>query len=388
MPITAIEVGKKYKLDYGTVNGARKVLRFEGTEKQAQEHYDLQKVLMRAAKYVDPATAPRLDDAADAWVERQRRRLTEEIDGPKIGEKEFEIKERNVKRQFCELVWRGRRLGERKTTDLTVEIFEDDLMPLLKNRKSTRTHKRVTAGTVKAGLTNIRMFLKYCVKMKWLESDPSEHVKISLRDERKAKNLRSISPLEMQKIISKAPENYKKQIIFAAYTGIRPGEMVALRWANVDLDDGIINVVEAKKAKGGISSPKTPAADRRVVLEPDVLAMLREWKLRQPLDQRARDLVFPTRNGKHANYSNWRNRGLTKACKAAGVERCTWYDLRHFYASVLIFKTDLNEAVITELMGHKSISFTAEFYARWFKDSRMEKEIAEKLGTAFGTGGN
>ena len=68
------------------------------------------------------------------------------------------------------------------------------------------------------------------------------------------------------------------------------------------------------------------------------------------------------------------------------MERCNWHDLRHFYASVLIFKTDLNEAVITELMGHRNISFTAEFYGRWFQDSRMEKEIAEKLGNAFGTG--
>ena len=385
MPITEIEVGEKYKLDYGMINGARKVVRFNGTEKQAQDHYNLQRVLMRAAKYVDPTTAPRIDDAADAWVERQRRRLTEEIDGSMIGEKWFEILELNVKHQFCELIWKGKRLGERKTTDLTVEIFEDDLMPLLKNRVSIRTHKKVSAGTAKAGLINIRTFLNYCVKMKWLETDPSKYVKISLKNQKKARHLRSIAPLEMQRIIYEAPENYRKQITFAAYTGMRPGEMVALRWENVDLKKGIVSVTEAKKAKGGIGDPKTIAGARRIALEPSVLEMLREWKQRQPLDQRARDLVFPTSTGNMANHANWMKRGLTKACKAAGVERCTWYDLRHFYASVLIFKTDLNEAVITELMGHSSISFTADFYARWFKDSRMEKEIAEKLGNAFGT---
>jgi len=387
MPIYEIEKGKKYKIDYGTINGVRKVLRFNGTEKQAEEHYNLQNVLIRAAKYVDPATAPRIDDAAGAWVDRQRRRLTEEIDGSLIEEMEFSIKERNVKRHFCDLVWRGGRLGNRKTTDLTVDVFEDEILSLLRKRKSTRTGRGVKPSTVKAGLINIKMFLKYCVKMRWLETDPSQYVKVSLKIEQTEKAVRRISPLDMQQIISAADDKYRKEIMFGAYTGLRAGEQVALRWAYVDLDDGIINVVEAKKAKGGVSKPKTPAAVRRVSLEPAVLAMLREWKLRQPLDQRARDLVFPSRTGNLANHANWRNRGLAKACKAAGVERCTWHDLRHFYASVLIFKTDLNEAIITELMGHSDIKVTTKYYARWFKDSRMEQEIAEKLGNAFGTGG-
>ena len=386
MPIYKIEDGKKYSIDYGRINGIRKIKRFDGTEKQAEEELKKQSVLMKSAKYVNPAVAPRIDDAADAWVERQRRRLVEEFDGPMIEEMEFQIKVRNVQRHFCDLIWQGKRLGERKTTDLTVEIFEDELLPLLRKRKSTRTGRGVQSSTVKAGLVNIKMFLKYCVKMRWVENDPSEYVKISVKIEKSTKNVRRISPLEMQQIIAAAPDKYHKEIMFAAYTGLRAGEQVALRWDNVDLDDGIVNVVEAKKAIGGVSRPKTPAAERRVSLEIAVLKMLREWKLRQPLDQRSRGLVFPSRTGNLANHAHWRNRGLSVACEIVGVERCTWHDLRHFYASVLIFKTDLNDAVITEYMGHSDIKVTQKFYARWFKDADTEKEIAEKLTTAFGTG--
>ena len=386
MPIKEVKPGK-FRLDYGLVNGARKVLLFNGTKADAEREFETKRLLMRSARFVDPATAPRIDDAVEVWMDRQRRRLKEDIDGSIIGEMQLSDIERTVARHFCDLIWRGKRLGSRRTTDLTVEVFEDDLLPLLKGRKNNRTGKTVSLTTAKAGLINIRRFLRYCVKMKWLERDPSEHVKISVKHEKRARNLRRISPMEMQAIIAAAPQHYRKQIMFAAYTGLRAGEQVALRWENVDLENGVVSVVEARKAKTRrIGDTKTIAGQRRVTLEPSVLAMLREWKLRQPLEQRGRGLVFPTRTGNIAEHANWAKRGLHKACKAAQVERCNWHDLRHFYASVLIFKTDLNEAVITELMGHRNISFTAEFYGRWFQDSRMEKEIAEKLGNAFGTG--
>ncbi len=168
MPIKEVKPGK-FRLDYGLVNGARKVLLFNGTKADAEREFETKRLLMRSARFVDPATAPRIDDAVEVWMDRQRRRLKEDIDGSIIGEMQLSDIERTVARHFCDLIWRGKRLGSRRTTDLTVEIFEDDLLPLLKGRKNNRTGKTVSLTTAKAGLINIRRFLRYCVKMKWLE---------------------------------------------------------------------------------------------------------------------------------------------------------------------------------------------------------------------------
>jgi integrase len=117
-----------------------------------------------------------------------------------------------------------------------------------------------------------------------------------------------------------------------------------------------------------------------------LLKSLREWKVAQPLEQRANNLVFANEVGEPAAGWGWRVNGIGAACKAAEVERITWQDLRHFYASVLIFSSELNDSTITEFLGHSSIAFSKKEYARWFKDRKRDEKIAAKLGAAFGRG--
>lgn len=111
---------------------------------------------------------------------------------------------------------------------------------------------------------------------------------------------------------------------------------------------------------------------------------LREWKVQQPLEQRVNNLVFPDEVGEVADGETWLDKGITRACEAARVKRMTWLDLRHFYASVLIFSSELNDSTITEFMGHSEISFCKKQYARWFNERDNDEKIAAKLGAAFG----
>ena len=71
MPIKEVKPGK-FRLDYGLVNGARKVLLFNGTKADAEREFETKRLLMRSARFVDPATAPRIDDAVEVWMDRQR----------------------------------------------------------------------------------------------------------------------------------------------------------------------------------------------------------------------------------------------------------------------------------------------------------------------------
>ena len=105
-----------------------------------------------------------------------------------------------------------------------------------------------------------------------------------------------------------------------------------------------------------------------------------EWKQQQPWGQRGNGLVFPNTVGNmETDNSNWRNRILHAACDTAGVERIRWHDLRHFFASVLIFDLQESEIVIASVMGHKNASFTREQYGHWLDDVKPTTGMGGRL---------
>ena len=123
-----------------------------------------------------------------------------------------------------------------------------------------------------------------------------------------------------------------------------------------------------------ISVTKTPAGRRFIDLSPETLDMVRHYgeKIARPNDH---DLVFPTSTGKWQSTKNWRRRGFQVACLEAGlidsdadasdgsVDRPKFkpYDLRHFYASMLIDRR-VNLKRIQKLMGHADIQTTLNVY--------------------------
>ena len=192
-----------------------------------------------------------------------------------------------------------------------------------------------------------------------------------------------ISKQTVASIIKYAPARYRLVIKFAAFTGLRAGEQLALTWDDIDFERGLVRVNKAIKSDGLVGIPKTKSGVRSVALEPSLAADLREWKLAQPLPQRRQGLVFAAGDGNFLNIDNLRRRGLHAACRAAGVEALRWHDLRHYFASVLLFDLQESDAVVTSLMGHHSISFTHSQYGHWMPEARRDQEISDRLAKAF-----
>ena len=192
-----------------------------------------------------------------------------------------------------------------------------------------------------------------------------------------------IASNNVKKIIGCASENFKRQIEMIAFTGVRVGELRAATWSQVEFGDAdtgaTITIDRAIKKGGKLGDPKTYAGHRTIALDDDLVAMLREWKMFQPLDQRQNDLIFPNKSGAVADGDNWRNRGMGAACKAANVEAVTLRELRHHFASILIFDESYTEATVTELMGHTDINFTKKQYATWLQSAKRDKTISAKL---------
>ena len=171
--------------------------------------------------------------------------------------------------------------------------------------------------------------------------------------------------------IQRAWERYRPMLYLAADSGMRPQEYIALPRSNID-DSGVTVDRALERSGHKISTTKTPAGRRYINLSSHTLEMLARCPKRA-LGENEHDLVFATSSGRWLSPNNWRNRGFYVACIEAGLVREVEdsgapprskfkpYDLRHFYASMLIEqRTNLKR--IQYLMGHRDIQTTLNVY--------------------------
>jgi len=143
----------------------------------------------------------------------------------------------------------------------------------------------------------------------------------------------TLSVSEIEALAEAIDAQYRTFVYFAAYTGLRLGEVAGLRRKHVDLQEGAIRVMQAEGRHTSSDHPATPKskAGNRVVLLPPFLAqMLREHLLKQAtIDSEAH--VFVTRTGRNVYFEA--PRAVRKAMNAIGRPDVATHDLRHTRAA-------------------------------------------------------
>lgn len=155
---------------------------------------------------------------------------------------------------------------------------------------------------------------------------------------------------------------YGPLMALALYTGLRQGELLALRWRDIDLDTGVLRV-RAAAYRGKLSEPKTTAGRRAVALSPDCLAMLRSHHAeRARVNQTRPDcLLFSRPDGSILSYVTVRKRFLA-AAEAAGVPPIRFHALRHTHATLML-QAAVHPKIVQERLGHSSIAITLDRYS-------------------------
>lgn len=164
---------------------------------------------------------------------------------------------------------------------------------------------------------------------------------------------------EVRRLIAASKEPARTIILLAAMTGLRIGEILALRWGRIDFIRGTLLVAETCY-KGHFGSPKTRASRREVPLAP---AVVRELKghYSHSADHSPSALVFATRQGGPLAADNLRKKSLRPACKRAGLPRIDWHTLRHTHGTLLHAQgTPLK--VAQAQLGHSHMATTLEIY--------------------------
>jgi integrase len=178
--------------------------------------------------------------------------------------------------------------------------------------------------------------------------------------------------------------------VLALNTGMRQGELLALKWDDVDLERGVLRVrrtlTHVDKAFV-LGEPKTKNSRRTIRLTTSAVTALRAHLSRQ-LEEMERmgslyrpgGLIFATESGTLINPSNLRNRSFKPLLKRAGLPPARFHDLRHTCATLLLGR-DVNAKVVSEMLGHSSISITLDIYSHLLPD--MQEKAAKALEEAF-----
>jgi integrase len=220
-----------------------------------------------------------------------------------------------------------------------------------------RFRRKLGWQTVRNAWTLLSGILETAVEYGYLSMNPARGVKFPEKELKEAPVL--FTAEDFVKLLEQLDEPYRTMARLIALTGLRIGELLAVRWRCLDLEIGTLSVRESVY-EGKFQSPKTRKSRRTMPLGPQIIVWLREHRLRAKRTE-SDDLVFGNRKGQPLRESKLLRNVLQPAAERAGLGRVTWHQFRHIHSSLL---NDLRVPVkiAQEQLGHSSISTTLNIY--------------------------
>jgi integrase len=235
--------------------------------------------------------------------------------------------------------------------------------------------------------------LAQAVKWYLIPRSPADSVKAPRPT---AKEMHPLSAAEARLLLTTAQGDRLEALYeLAIQTGMRQGELLGLKWEDVDLDRQTVRVRWTLTRKGsdtggsyGFGAPKTKMSRRTVRLTGRTVDALRGHRARQAKEKlrvgalyQDRGLVFAGERGGIINPSNLRNRSFKPLLAKADLPSITFHDLRHTCAS-LLFQRNIHPKFVQELLGHASVAITLDTYSHMLPG--MGGEAADAMDEALG----
>lgn len=208
-------------------------------------------------------------------------------------------------------------------------------------RRSERSYRKspVAPATINRELAVLKRMFQLAIQWGRAEKNPVIGVKF-LREE--SKQDRVLSEEEEEKLLSQCAPHVRLAVLVALHTGMRLGEILNLRWQDIDLRRQVLTVVKSKSGK------------MRSIPTNDILAgALAEYRPKA----RAEYVFWNDRTGKPMLDTKT---GYCKAVRRAGISHCRFHDLRHTFATRLV-TAGVDLATVSQLLGHSSIEMTMRY---------------------------
>lgn len=199
--------------------------------------------------------------------------------------------------------------------------------------------------------------------------------------------MRTLAPDEAKALLAIVrPTRMFSPVFLALATGLRRGELLALRWSDIDLDGASLTVrqsLETTKAGLRFKEPKTKRGRRTIALSSAVVEELRSHKAAQARERlqiglgRA-DLVFTKIDGDPINPDGL-SKEFTAAARRAGLDGVTLHVLRHTHASDML-RANVHPKIVSERLGHASVAITLDVYSHAVPG--LQEDAASRIDAA------
>jgi integrase len=342
-----------------TRGGKKQIERLFETKREAERWLTSQKAAVQRGEHIDPKdNHRRFEQVADAW------RATWLDLEPKTQAGYRAILNRHVLPR-----WTGVRIGA-----VSPEAIQGWINELARERHP---------NTVRRIYSVLRAVLKVAVERRYLTANPCDAVKLPRAPAVTIDQRVFLSAAEVAGLAEAITPHYRVLVYTAAYTGLRAGELGALRRRDVDLLHGALNVERALKDVSGhliFGSTKTGKA-RRVGLPKFLVEMLSEHL--EATDGGADALVFTGPDGGPLRHGNFYGRHFKPAVRAVLLPEkhgLRFHDLRHTCAALLI-AAKAHPKAIQEHLGHKDIQTTFNVYGHLLPSA--QKALAAALDATF-----
>jgi integrase len=225
-------------------------------------------------------------------------------------------------------------------------------------------------STVGNAILPLRAIYRRAVDREEVAVNPTE--RLALPKDRAARD-RVAEPREVDALLRVLPEHHRVLWAAAVYSGLRRGELQALRWSCVDLEAGILRVEKSWDRVAGLVDPKSRSGERRVPIP----GVLRQELLTHRLRQGAGGTGFVfSATAEHPFDAPNALRVARRAWSRAGLRALGFHECRHTYASLMI-AAGVNAKALSTYMGHSSITVTIDRYGHLMPGN--EREAAELL---------
>jgi integrase len=211
--------------------------------------------------------------------------------------------------------------------------------------------------------------------------------------QRRSDDAKALTSTQVRALLAAARDTRHEALyVVAIHTGLRQGELLGLKWTDVDLEARRVSVRRSLKVTDrglGFGPPKNGASRRSVSLSKTAVAALRAHRTRQNTENLAAarwkdsGLVFPNRVGGPMDHNNLYYRDYKPLLKRAGLDDrgFTFHALRHTFATAL-FERGEHPKIVQSLLGHSSITQYMDTYSHFMKG--MGSGAVDGLDEAFG----
>jgi len=341
----------RYVIDFYDNQGKRQrqTLKKGTTKKRAKEILrDIEDQLEKGI-YIPDKRIPAFSKTAKDWLEYKK---------PNLRASTWSVYEGHTQNHFSDL-------DNLKINRITIAKIEQWI--------ADRQKEGMNIATLRKILVTLNQIMAYAVRHRYISFNPVRDAERPKgQGNTKKKKIRVLTPTEINALLEAESDlKYKTLYRLAVFSGARQGELLGLKWSDVDWENNQIHIQRTFN-NGAWYDTKTETSNRKIDLGPAMITELKKWKLACPKSKLG--LMFPNGVGNPINHNNLVNRHFNPALEAAKLPKIRFHDLRHTYASLLIEQGE-NIKYIQSQLGHSNPTVTLNVYAHLMKPTNQAAAI-------------